>query len=182
MFLFLKQSIGTNSAHIRVAFPEIRALLLIVAKTGEAMARRMTFSSPQSSSEKNGNNVSIAILSIISALAVSALLVALFYYLYMRQKVKKKSHGQGFKSESAGNSASKSAKYAAGKYSAALVFTYKQLQVATHNFHDANMVGRGGFGTVYKGVLPDGRTAAIKKLDQSSKQGDLEFRVKNPGL
>ena len=83
----------------------------------------------------------------------------------------------GFKSESAGNSASKSAKYVAGKHSAALVFTYKQLQVATHNFHDANVVGRGGFGTVYKGVLPDGRTAAIKQLDQSSKQGDLEFRV-----
>ena len=95
MFLFLKQSLGTNSALNRVAFPEIRALLLIVAKTGEAMARRMAFASPQSSSEKNGNNVSIAILSVISALAVSALLVALFYYLYMRQKVKKKSHGQG---------------------------------------------------------------------------------------
>lgn len=61
--------------------------------------------------------------------------------------------------------------------SAAQVFTYKQLQVATNNFNEVNMIGRGGFGSVFRGVLPDGRIAAIKQLDQSSKQGDLEFRV-----
>ena len=69
--------------------------LICVLNRGKAMARTMTFSSPQSTgsnSEKNGNNVSIAVLSVISALAVSALLVALIYYLYMRHKVKKKSH------------------------------------------------------------------------------------------
>ncbi|EFJ10518.1 hypothetical protein SELMODRAFT_72610, partial [Selaginella moellendorffii] len=33
------------------------------------------------------------------------------------------------------------------------------------------------FGSVFRGVLPDGRTAAIKQLDRGGKQGDREFRV-----
>ena len=63
------------------------------------------------------------------------------------------------------------------QHTAAQVFTYKQLQMATHNFNEGNVIGRGGFGSVYKGILSDGKMAAIKQLDRSSKQGDLEFRV-----
>ena len=63
------------------------------------------------------------------------------------------------------------------QHKAAQVFTYKQLQMATHNFDEGNVIGRGGFGSVYKGILSDGKLAAIKQLDRSSKQGDLEFRV-----
>ncbi|KAK9167796.1 hypothetical protein Scep_002987 [Stephania cephalantha] len=43
-------------------------------------------------------------------------------------------------------------------------FTYRELQKATSGF--SNEIGRGGGGTVYKGVLPDGRVAAIKRSDQ----------------
>lgn len=57
------------------------------------------------------------------------------------------------------------------------VFTFKQLQAATSNFNQVNVVGHGGFGSVYRGVLSDGRQAAIKQLDRSSKQGDHEFRI-----
>eukprot|EP01018_Ginkgo_biloba_P010926 Gb_12951 [translate_table: standard] len=59
----------------------------------------------------------------------------------------------------------------------AQVFTYKQLQFATNNFSPANVVGNGGFGLVYRSVLPDGRVAAIKQLDRDGKQGEREFRV-----
>lgn len=61
--------------------------------------------------------------------------------------------------------------------SAAQVFTFKQLQTATNNFSESNIVGHGGFGSVYRGMLGDGRIAAIKQLDNSSKQGEHEFRV-----
>ncbi|KAJ7526734.1 hypothetical protein O6H91_16G021500 [Diphasiastrum complanatum] len=59
----------------------------------------------------------------------------------------------------------------------AQVFTYKQLQFATNNFSRVNVIGHGGFGSVYRGVLTDGRLVAIKQLDREGKQGDREFRV-----
>ncbi|XP_064943555.1 LEAF RUST 10 DISEASE-RESISTANCE LOCUS RECEPTOR-LIKE PROTEIN KINASE-like 1.2 isoform X1 [Musa acuminata AAA Group] len=44
------------------------------------------------------------------------------------------------------------------------VFKYEELQKATGGFSSSNQLGDGGFGTVYKGNLRDGRTVAIKRL------------------
>uniref|UniRef100_A0A0E0KVP5 non-specific serine/threonine protein kinase n=1 Tax=Oryza punctata TaxID=4537 RepID=A0A0E0KVP5_ORYPU len=49
---------------------------------------------------------------------------------------------------------------------------------ATNNF--SNKLGGGGFGPVYKGVLPDGQEIAVKRLSNSSGQGLEEF--KNEGI
>jgi len=37
------------------------------------------------------------------------------------------------------------------------------LRNITNNFSDERLLGEGGFGTVYKGVLSDGKTIAVKK-------------------
>ncbi|XP_030528919.1 G-type lectin S-receptor-like serine/threonine-protein kinase At4g27290 [Rhodamnia argentea] len=47
---------------------------------------------------------------------------------------------------------------------------------ATRNFSFQNKVGQGGFGEVYKGVLPTGQEVAVKKLSLNSGQGLKEFK------
>ncbi|KAK6264551.1 hypothetical protein SCA6_019985, partial [Theobroma cacao] len=55
------------------------------------------------------------------------------------------------------------------------IFTYRQLKVATQNFNNANKIGEGGFGAVFKGVLANGTAIAVKQLSAKSKQGSREF-------
>uniref|UniRef100_A0A0D6QSS5 Protein kinase domain-containing protein n=1 Tax=Araucaria cunninghamii TaxID=56994 RepID=A0A0D6QSS5_ARACU len=55
------------------------------------------------------------------------------------------------------------------------VYSYKDLKLATMDFHPDNKIGAGGFGTVYKGILKDGTEVAIKQLSAESKQGAREF-------
>jgi hypothetical protein len=55
-------------------------------------------------------------------------------------------------------------------------FDIADLAKATGGFAERNLVGRGGFGAVYRGVLADGSVVAVKKmLDPDMEGGDEEF-------
>ncbi|KAI5063171.1 hypothetical protein GOP47_0021718 [Adiantum capillus-veneris] len=52
-------------------------------------------------------------------------------------------------------------------------YPYRDLQKATNNF--TSKLGEGAFGPVYKAIMPQGGTFAIKVLSSESKQGEREF-------
>uniref|UniRef100_A0A453DBL3 Protein kinase domain-containing protein n=1 Tax=Aegilops tauschii subsp. strangulata TaxID=200361 RepID=A0A453DBL3_AEGTS len=54
--------------------------------------------------------------------------------------------------------------------------SFKDIVAATNDFSNENMLGQGGFGKVYKGILEDDKEVAIKRLSKSSGQGAEEFR------
>ncbi|KAF8024022.1 hypothetical protein BT93_F1276 [Corymbia citriodora subsp. variegata] len=55
------------------------------------------------------------------------------------------------------------------------LFDFSTIAVATGHFSQTNMIGAGGFGSVYKGNLSMGQEIAVKRLSKSSRQGLEEF-------
>ena len=53
------------------------------------------------------------------------------------------------------------------------VFSYKEIKVATSNFKE--VIGRGSFGSVYLGKLPDGKSVAVKVRFDKSQLGVDSF-------
>ncbi|XP_073143080.1 cysteine-rich receptor-like protein kinase 2 [Henckelia pumila] len=60
-------------------------------------------------------------------------------------------------------------------HDSSLNFKYSTLEKATGSFDESNKLGQGGFGTVYKGVLPDGREIAVKRLFFNNKHRAAGF-------
>ncbi|KAL6009394.1 hypothetical protein ACLOJK_022623 [Asimina triloba] len=59
------------------------------------------------------------------------------------------------------------------------VISINDLRLATNNFSEDNIVGKGGFGVVYKGVLRDGSEVAVKRMEAAviSSKGLNEFQA-----
>ncbi|XP_050157477.1 cysteine-rich receptor-like protein kinase 10 [Malus sylvestris] len=58
----------------------------------------------------------------------------------------------------------------------ALQFDLGSIRTATNNFSEANKLGRGGFGAVYRGRFLNQEDIAVKRLSKDSAQGDIEFK------
>ncbi|XP_022847245.1 receptor-like protein kinase ANXUR1 [Olea europaea var. sylvestris] len=56
-------------------------------------------------------------------------------------------------------------------------FTLAEIKNGTKNFDDSNVIGVGGFGKVYKGVIDGDTKVAIKRSNPSSEQGVNEFQT-----
>nr|KYP33297.1 Cysteine-rich receptor-like protein kinase 10 [Cajanus cajan] len=56
------------------------------------------------------------------------------------------------------------------------VYRFSDIEAATDKFSYENKLGQGGYGPVYKGILPDDQEIAVKKLSKASTQGFEEFK------
>ncbi|CAN1176331.1 Probable LRR receptor-like serine/threonine-protein kinase RKF3 [Linum perenne] len=54
-------------------------------------------------------------------------------------------------------------------------FTIDDIKKATKNFSRDNIIGLGGYGNVYKGIMSDGSEVAVKRFKNSSASGDATF-------
>ncbi|KAI3456401.1 hypothetical protein Pfo_013064 [Paulownia fortunei] len=57
-----------------------------------------------------------------------------------------------------------------------LQYDFGKIRAATNDFSDANKLGQGGFGAVYRGKLLNGQEIAVKRLSRDSGQGNVEFK------
>ncbi|XP_034700769.1 probable serine/threonine-protein kinase PBL7 isoform X1 [Vitis riparia] len=125
-------------------------------------------------SYRRKERTALVAIVVLASVALASLLVAFSYYCYIRNKVSRRLKNQKrIDSEDKGGFANLQVATEKGLQ----VFTFKQLHSATGGFGKSNVVGHGGFGLVYRGVLHDGRKVAVKLMDRAGKQGEEEFKV-----
>ncbi|XP_074294394.1 leucine-rich repeat receptor protein kinase HPCA1-like [Silene latifolia] len=57
------------------------------------------------------------------------------------------------------------------------VFPFEDIIKITNNFSQANHIGSGAYGKVYRGTLPNGQLVAVKRAEKGSMRGGLEFKT-----
>ncbi|GMY37024.1 G-type lectin S-receptor-like serine/threonine-protein kinase RKS1 [Fagus crenata] len=101
---------------------------------------------------------------IILSVAVPLFLVSLIAYMWLKKKRKTKVSLE--ENELEGSS----------RHPDLSIFDLSCIVAATGNFSPTNKLGEGGFGSVFKGELPNGQHIAVKRLSKSSGQGKEEFK------
>ncbi|XP_031122934.1 cysteine-rich receptor-like protein kinase 2 [Ipomoea triloba] len=117
-------------------------------------------------SNDSSSRVSVAVIVVAAVSSAIVLIVGVVIALYFlkQRRIEKKRKGP--------NDAEKLVKIL---HDSSLNFKYSTLEKATGCFDEANKLGQGGFGTVYKGVLPDGREIAVKRLFFNNKHRAADF-------
>ncbi|KAL2324338.1 hypothetical protein Fmac_023396 [Flemingia macrophylla] len=121
---------------------------------------------PTSSSNSGGSSgiSSGTIVAIVVPIAVAVLLLIVGIWILSKRAAKKRNSAQDPKSGTDIITVE------------SLRYDFSTIEAATNKFSDANKLGQGGFGEVYKGLLPSGQVVAVKRLSKSSGQGGQEFK------
>ncbi|CDP13194.1 unnamed protein product [Coffea canephora] len=124
----------------------------------------INFLNPIPGSGRSRGTVVVIVVAAVSSAIVLAVGAIMGAYFWKNKRIQKKRKGS--------NDAEKLVKTL---HDSSLNFKYSTLEKATGSFDEANKLGQGGFGTVYKGVLPDGREIAVKRLFFNNKHRAADF-------
>ncbi|GLU13501.1 hypothetical protein SLE2022_301340 [Rubroshorea leprosula] len=131
--------------------------------------------------DKSKKTVFLVVGSVVGGLLVCALVVGLFIVLKKRKRTSvKTSVWSLFSGHGGGSSDSKGTDRTINvsqvpNLNLGLRIPFAEIQSATNNFDEKLVIGRGGFGNVYKGQLKNGLTVAVKRSQPGSGQGFDEF-------
>nr|XP_019710121.1 probable receptor-like serine/threonine-protein kinase At4g34500 [Elaeis guineensis] len=86
--------------------------------------------------------------------------------------VDKANGGKGWRESSSLEAAERMGNIGWGRW-----YSVAELEAATGGFSPGNVIGEGGYGVVYRGVLPDLSVGAVKNLLDNKGQAEEEFKV-----
>ncbi|CAL8148771.1 unnamed protein product [Prunus armeniaca] len=119
-----------------------------------------TAPAPEEAKKKSNTKQTVIIIAVVLVVFVTIFSSICFFYRVRKRRVKLE-QDENSEEVSLGDS---------------LQYDFETIRSATDDFSDANMLGRGGFGAVYKGRLLNGQPIAVKRLSKNSGQGDREFK------
>ncbi|XP_060175075.1 G-type lectin S-receptor-like serine/threonine-protein kinase At4g03230 isoform X2 [Lycium barbarum] len=128
--------------------------------------------------------ISMKLKAILSSIIVfMALLIGSFTYIYYRRRMEKREDSRGGTQGaqiSHWHKVEGEAKVLMNENGDEVIdvpyFHLETILAATDNFSNANKLGQGGFGPVYKGIFPSKKEIAVKRLSSHSGQGIDEFK------
>lgn len=122
-------------------------------------------------SELGINNKKKKVLAAVMGSIIGTMLIAVLLFFLWRQRA----HQEDDKKRKEDNFMTSDDKKSNVKFEEIPLFKFETLAAATNKFLESNKLGRGGFGSVYKGKLEDGQEIAVKRLSRASTQGQEEF-------
>ncbi|WOG83727.1 hypothetical protein DCAR_0102905 [Daucus carota subsp. sativus] len=126
------------------------------------------FALPLDSSKSNKKHRN-TLIAVFSLLVFASFVIAFVGFWWMWRKKREKKKTKGILDSNLSHLDS------IGGNNALIKFSYSEVEKATKNFSLSNIIGRGGYGNVYKGVLPDRTEVALKRFKNCSAAGDASF-------
>ncbi|KAD7478351.1 hypothetical protein E3N88_01487 [Mikania micrantha] len=161
-------SVGVNNASVPVSLlwnlTSSNTLLCYDLVYDAVDLKNTNFTCRQNDLPTFGSKSSIGVILGVSISVGVLLLVASSYALYKWiKKTKQRRQRKGFFKRNGGLLLKQQEEADPSLVGKTILFTSRELEKATDNFNENRILGRGGQGTVYKGMLVDGRIVAIKK-------------------